>query len=296
MIPSSIANITCISFVILYIAGFYLFEHSRNNGLKLSRQHPIVIKSRMKAVAISCVVITALLHIVLSLYLDNVSLQGTVTLLGLKMNLLPSNLWRVIGQPFLLTMTLFLGPLTILYFDNQLPGQNGFDIGKDVIQVFWSLHGQRNYVFAPLTEEYVFRSCMIAILHQANYSYSYLIFVTPLYFGLAHLHHGWEVYHQLGRTRQALQTAIISSVFQFGFTSLFGWYVSFLFLRTANLWVCVLCHSFCNIMGLPDISDIPHRPLRHRQVIWSSFIIGIVLFVCLLYPLSSVKDSLYWSL
>lgn len=120
-------------------------------------------------------------------------------------------------------------------------------------------------VQAPLTEEYVFRSCMIAILSQANHSSTYLIFVTPLYFGLAHLHHGWEVYHQLGCTRQALKTAMMSSIFQFVYTTLFGWYVSFLFLRTGSFWPCFLCHSFCNMMGFPDISDIPYRPSHHRQ-------------------------------
>ncbi|KAI8333331.1 hypothetical protein BC941DRAFT_434431 [Chlamydoabsidia padenii] len=295
MVPGGVANITCVSFILLYIVGFYVFEHSRNNGLKLSRQHPTVIKSRMKAVALSCLVISALLCLILSYYLGKDSIQTAVTLLGLKITLHPLHLWCQLVNPLLLTMILFLGPLSLLYFDQLLPGQNGFDMKRDVYQVFNSLHGQRNYVFAPLTEEYVFRSCMIAILSQAQHSYSYLIFVTPLYFGLAHLHHGWEVYHQLGCTRQALKTATLSSVFQFAYTTLFGWYVSFLFLRTGSVWPCVLCHSFCNMMGFPDVGDIPHRPYRQRQVIWACFIAGVILFACLLYPLSCVKDSVYWS-
>ncbi|SAM07343.1 hypothetical protein [Absidia glauca] len=224
MVPSGIANITCISFILIYIAGFYVFEHSRNNGLKLSRQHPTVIKSRMKAVASSCLVISVILCLILSCYVEKGPMQTIITLLGVKPILDPMALWCELVRPLLLTMILFLGPLSLLYFDQHLPGQNGFDWKRDGYQVLFSLHGVRNYVFAPLTEEYVFRSCMIAILSQANHSSAYLVFVTPLYFGLAHLHHGWEVYHQLGRTRQALQTAMMSSIFQFAYTTLFGWY------------------------------------------------------------------------
>ncbi|KAI8078727.1 uncharacterized protein BX664DRAFT_342566 [Halteromyces radiatus] len=290
IISSGIANITCISFTLLYIAGFYLFEETRSNGLKLSRQHPTVIKSRMKAVTLSCCVILFLVYIVLSYSLDQMTFSTFLTRLGCQ----PIFLWNLL-QPLVLTMVLFLGPLTILYFDQQLPGQVDFYWKRDVMQVISSLYGQRNYVFAPLTEELVFRSCMIVILYQAGYSYTWLIFISPLYFGLAHLHHGWEVYHQMGRTKQALQTALVSSFFQFGFTSLFGWYASFIFLRTSSLWTCVLCHSFCNMMGFPDINDIPHRPDHHRYVIWSSFLIGILSFVYLLYPLTCTTNSFYWS-
>lgn len=37
---------------------------------------------------------------------------------------------------------------------------------------------------APATEEWVFRACMIALLYEAGHSISYLIFVSPMYFGL----------------------------------------------------------------------------------------------------------------
>lgn len=37
---------------------------------------------------------------------------------------------------------------------------------------------------APLTEEIVFRSCMIAVAQLSGASHKHLIFVTPLWFGL----------------------------------------------------------------------------------------------------------------
>lgn len=72
MITNATANIVSITFTILYISGFYLFENSRANGIKLSRQHPTVIKSRMKAVTFSCIVTFVLLYSLFYYYLPNV--------------------------------------------------------------------------------------------------------------------------------------------------------------------------------------------------------------------------------
>lgn len=115
-----------------------------------------------------------------------------------------------------------------------------------------------------MTEEFVFRACMIATLHQAKYSTRYLVFVSPLYFGIAHLHHAWDNYHRMGRTRQALQNAVFTSLFQFLYTTLFGWYASYLFIRTGSVWPPVLNHSFCNMMGFPTFDYREHRPFIQK--------------------------------
>jgi prenyl protein peptidase len=41
------------------------------------------------------------------------------------------------------------------------------------------------------------------------------------------------------------------SVFQLAYTTLFGAYATFLYLRTGSLLAVVLVHAFCNWMGLP---------------------------------------------
>lgn len=41
------------------------------------------------------------------------------------------------------------------------------------------------------------------------------------------------------------------SLFQFGYTTLFGAYAIFLYLRTGSLLAVILVHAFCNWMGLP---------------------------------------------
>lgn len=45
--------------------------------------------------------------------------------------------------------------------------------------------------------------------------------------------------------------ALLRSLFQFGYTSVFGFYAAFLYLRTGSLPAAILAHSFCNWMGLP---------------------------------------------
>lgn len=100
---------------------------------------------------------------------------------------------------------------------------------------------------------------------------------------------------------------ILLLVFQFSYTAVFGAYTAFIFIRTgenphrcthfSQLLRChhlnlnavpghligpVLCHSFCNYMGFPAISTAMEHP--HRLTILSSYLLGVVLFLLLLFP------------
>lgn len=44
---------------------------------------------------------------------------------------------------------------------------------------------------------------------------------------------------------------IASEVFQLIYTSVFGWFTAFLFIRTHSVYPAIFAHIFCNIMGLP---------------------------------------------
>jgi prenyl protein peptidase len=46
-------------------------------------------------------------------------------------------------------------------------------------------------------------------------------------------------------------TAVLRSVLQFTYTTLFGGYATFLFLRTGSLLNVILVHAFCNWIGFP---------------------------------------------
>lgn len=47
----------------------------------------------------------------------------------------------------------------------------------------------------------------------------------------------------------------------------------------------VLCHSFCNYMGFPAISTALEHP--QRLTILSSYLMGVLLFFMLLFPLTN---------
>jgi prenyl protein peptidase len=82
-----------------------------------------------------------------------------------------------------------------------------------------------------------------------HFSGKQIIFLTPLYFGIAHLHHLYEF--RITHSEVPLLVAILRSLFQFTYTSLFGFFAAFVYIRTGNVYTCMLAHTFCNWMGLP---------------------------------------------
>lgn len=81
--------------------------------------------------------------------------------------------------------------------------------------------------------------------------------------------------------------------FQFLYTTIFGAYSTFLFLRTGHLIAPVVAHAFCNHMGFPDIAE----PLQYKGVkrclLISSFILGLILWCSLLIPMT--EPSIYYN-
>ncbi len=105
----------------------------------------------------------------------------------------------------------------------------------------------------PVTEEMLFRSLLLALHAHTRPATSIgsLIFVTPLYFGIAHIHHLYEF--TLTHPFTPLLPALLRSLVQFAYTTIFGWYATFVFLRTGSLWNVVLIHAGCNWLGLPRV-------------------------------------------
>ena len=78
-----------------------------------------------------------------------------------------------------------------------------------------------------------------------------IILLSPIIFGLAHVHHFYEF--RITNPQVPVIAAVARSLFQFTYTSLFGAYATFLYLRTGSLLCVVLVHAFCNSMGLPRL-------------------------------------------
>ena|SRR6266516_3378232 len=76
-----------------------------------------------------------------------------------------------------------------------------------------------------------------------------IIFLTPTIFGLAHVHHFYEFH--ISHPHHPFVAKIARTVLQFSYTTLFGAFVTFIYLRSGSLLACIVVHSFCNWIGLP---------------------------------------------
>jgi len=136
----------------------------------------------------------------------------------------------------------------------------------------------RSKVIAPIFEEIVFRGCMVPALVATQQIHPWAVaWLAPVFFGLAHCHHAALKIHQ----GEQLSRVIISTVFQFLYTSLFGAYAAHAFLRSRSIVAVCLAHSFCNTMGLPSLYFFNNKdtPLyQYRMVLLKAHLIGVVLF------------------
>ena len=94
------------------------------------------------------------------------------------------------------------------------------------------------------------------------------VFVAAVTFGAAHIHHRFDA-----------GVSWIAVAVQFTYTSLFGAYSAYLFLRTGLVIGPLLAHAFCNSMGLPDFGGITSH--RHSHLVAAAYIAGLAGFIAL---------------
>lgn len=244
----------CVSIGITYVAPFYLKTNS-------ARNHPSTIKFRMASTAATCLVAWTPLYWRIHKQKAPAH-QLLLPLLGIRQK----GLLQAIIQPSLLTASLFAGPL----LQKLLSGQ----LDADSVAPLQLL---RNLLMAPATEEFCFRACMAPLFLLQGYSMKQTVFLTPIMFGVAHAHHLLEMVRFQGAR---LSSAIAVVVFQFVYTTVFGWYATHVFLSTGHLAGAVAVHAFCNWMGFPPIAEILHH--SHRNVLLAAYIVGVISFVSLL--------------
>ncbi|XP_073905994.1 CAAX prenyl protease 2 isoform X2 [Castor canadensis] len=247
---------SCLSLACSYVGSLYVWKS------ELPRDHPAVIKRRFTSV----LVVSSLSPLCVLLWRELTGIQpGTslLTLMGFRLEgIFPAAL-----LPLLLTMILFLGPLIQLSMDCPCDLADGLKVvlaPRSWARCLTDMRWLRNQVIAPLTEELVFRACMLPMLAPCT-GLGPAVFTCPLFFGVA---------------------------FQFSYTAVFGAYTAFLFIRTGHLIGPVLCHSFCNYMGFPAVCAALEHP--QRRPLLAGYALGVGLFLLLLQPLTDPK--LYGSL
>lgn len=162
------------------------------------------------------------------------------------------------------------------------------------VNSFQNILWLRNHVVAPLSEEFTFRACMLPLLLQ-TYRPLQAILITPVFFGIAHLHHIVERY----RAGMPVKTICIMSALQVMYTSIFGMYSAYLFARTGHFVAPFVAHAFCNHMGFPDIQEVLNQPQPRKQILLALYVVGFVSWIVLLPLLTQpswYRNNIYWQL
>lgn len=248
-----------------YVGVLYLVTPTH---VLVDRDSPAMIKRRGLAVS----VVTALSPAVVWAAAE--SKAGAPTLLehlGFRLGMSALGQLTAVALPLALNMALFAGPLLQQLSDDGLPSP--VDLGTFLSD--WT--NIRATVIAPITEEMVFRSCMVPLLAPQLGHGPALYWGAPCFFGIAHLHHIIE-----GRP------AVVVGL-QFGYTTVFGAITTFIFSRTSCISGPIACHAFSNYMGFPDFGGaLAHRRGLSLKIM---YVAGLVGFFALLKP--ATEPSLF---
>ncbi|SZF04305.1 unnamed protein product [Blumeria hordei] len=243
MIDAVTALFLLILYTFIYVVPFYAFSNTRPSQFR-PRDAPSMIRARIRLVTVSCT-ICSISTLVLLAKADN---DGISLVPLTKMGYIPVGIAETL-KSLALTSILYAGPIF----------EKGFvlDEWKDWVRlrgfqtVLGSWIGWRNYVVGPVTEEVLFRSASVPLLLLCNMSVSKMILLGPIIFGLAHFHHFYEF--RVTHPDTPVIVALLRSALQLSYTSLFGAYATFIYLRTGSLLSVIAVHAFCNWMGLPRI-------------------------------------------
>jgi len=266
--------IACFILAVAFVGSLYLAPTNK------PRDDPETIRWRMLLTGI----VTILSPFYLLLWADRETTEQGAQLhhlLGIKTD----GIVAAIIIPLVLTTVLYGG--VIVHTLMAYTGQKSFVMHLNAYRANFRLEVcLRNIFVAPFVEEFVFRACMLPMLTSCM-GMKIGVLVCPLFFGVAHLHHLVEWYRW---RQQPLLHAILFTSVQFCYTSLFGLYSAFLFIRTGHLASPVVSHMFCNYMGLPDIEALMRS--QNSKLLWTLYVCGLLGFIILLVPLTD--PSLYY--
>ncbi|PRD23918.1 UNVERIFIED_CONTAM: CAAX prenyl protease 2 [Trichonephila clavipes] len=256
------ALLSCTSNVLVCISLATMYVGSlyvwRNNH---GRDHPTTIKKRFLSVFLMSFVSAIVVYV----FTDKVYFGYEISywsLMGLRLSgLVPATI-----LPLFLTMILFLGPMSLHYHDGLY--HRFFDL-KMWLYCLTNVVWLRNHVVAPFFEEFTFRACMLPILVPC-FGYKNSVILCPFFFGI---------------------------VFQFAYTTVFGAYSTYLFLRTGHVAAPVIVHAFCNHMGFPDFGQLLTVERPKQSIFAVCFVAGFLSWMLLLQPLTEphiYSNTLYW--
>ena len=283
----------CAILAVSFVAALYVLVPSRVRNLR--HNDPAQILARFRATGASSVASGALLWYWFGDRMASSPLE-ILPWMGFRLGRIVTASMRAL----LLAGFLFAGPLAVAAAEERARSsltRRPFSFWALLpnARCFAGLEFWRNIWVAPFVEELVFRSCFAGPLVLARMSPWVICWASPLLFGFAHLHHA------IGRMRSGTppHMAMLAAVFQCAYTTLFGAFEMFVLLRTGHYVAIALVHSFCNSMGLPNLSFLTfdRHPLRERRFVFAAiYLAGIAAFAAFLVPLTDPAyfESVLW--
>ncbi|XP_028187053.1 CAAX prenyl protease 2-like isoform X1 [Glycine soja] len=284
VVSQPVAVIACIAMAVFYVAILYA------PTVLLRLPPPPSFKTYMIR-RFLCAVVSSVLSLFISaliLPVQTKELRHILVVFGIRRD----HIWQAVVLPLCLTSLMYAGSiflkcLLLLASWRQHSSSEALSLDSfkcslqrflDWLSVILSnILVWRNYVLAPLTEELVFRACMIPLLLCGGLKTYSAILLCPIFFSLAHLNHFLEIYAK--QNYRIVKAAMVIGL-QLGYTVVFGSYASFLFVRTGHLIAPLVAHIYCNFMGLPVLYS------QRSGIVSVTFIIGFLGFLWLLFPMT----------
>ena len=271
---------------VVYVGCLYVrADYRRQGGRAPDRNDPRVIRQRFVRVGIASALAPFVSVLALALPGRSSPCAPGATIphwFGLWAST-PAAFMLGAALPLGITVVLFLGPLVMAWLERD-PYTPAW------LQLFPNAHGSsdplhlvRNLLVGPLSEEWVFRACACPLLASAGLGDGANVFVSAVVFGLAHVHHVFDA-----------DVGWVAVAVQFTYTSLFGAYSSYLFLRSGQLIGPLLAHSFCNSQGLPPFGRVPGHP--QAELVGGAFVLGLGAFIALVTLDANYRPALFASI
>lgn len=289
---------------LVYVGAIYLsnsflhklktIKENNNQHLKFTRDDPFVIKTRIFFVSVS----TLLTYLVLFYYKDSgLNTQKFIKIMQLEHGLIPSydNLVEFTKEIFF-----FIKLGLILYSSEIFDRIAGGYVSSKTTKAFikntllnfdFDIWFIRASVFAPITEELIF-----TLVSQEDYNNEVIFKNSIMYFGIAHLHHGYELYVDDNNAYSLINIAI-SCLIQLVYTSIFGHISNIIYSEKSShskIINSIIIHSICNYFSFPSLTTTGLYFCEHRVNKLYKFIYECVHKALLFIGLYVFLKYIYW--
>ena len=179
-----------------------------------------------------------------------------------------------------LTLVLYSGPiLQLVMFDGP--------------EYEYDLSSLNSYLFTPIFEELIYRSCIITGLLASGWSLFATVFVSAFIYAAVPFYNLRKASQEKGTAKaEAIKNVLV----QTGYTILVGFYTGYCYMITGNLYASILVRSFTNFMERPSFAFLnPENPLcKRRKLLLVVHLLGVLSFLGLGYFMLDPKLLNSW--